>query len=85
MCLFFLVSYEYDGVVVGGTSYSFQYGGGVDGRGNFRPPLFSPGFQLLSPQSYTFSSSLTACDGVVYKPKKFKGETGTTSTLRLGS
>ena len=46
--------------------------GGVNGRENLCPPLFSPGFQLVSPQSHPFSSSLTDCDRVVYNPKNFK-------------
>ena len=45
----------------------------MDGRGNFRPPLFSPVFQLVSPQLHPFTSSLTAFDGIVYSHKKFKG------------
>ena len=44
----------------------------MDGRETFCLPLFSPGFQLVSPQSHPFSLSLAACDRVGYRPKKFK-------------
>ena len=49
-----------------------RWGRGVWAR-KLSPPLFSPGFKLISPQSHPYFSYLTACDGVVYRHKKFKG------------
>ena len=50
-----------------------SWGAGLMDEESFPPPLFSPGFQLVSPQSHTFYSSLTACDSGVIRPKNFKG------------
>ena len=47
--------------------------GGLNGGKNLCLPLFSPRLQLVSPQSHLFFLSLTDCDGVAHRPKKFKG------------
>ena len=72
----FILSLSHMGMTVmllGRQVIDSKLGGGVNGRGKFFPPLFSPGFQLVSPQSHTFYSSLTACDSGVIRPKNFKG------------
>ena len=60
-------------LLLGGQEIDFKMGAGWICKFFFTPPLFSPGFQLVSPQSHPFTSSLTDCDGVVYRPKKLKG------------
>ena len=47
----------------------------MDGQGNFRPPpLFFPGFPLVSPQSHQFTLSLTACAVLCIDPISSRGE-----------
>ena len=71
MYIFSLVSYGFGGVVVWGGNKLIQIWGQGEWAKKCLPPLFSPGFPLVSPQSHPFTSSLTGCDGVVYRPKKF--------------
>ena len=60
-------------LLLGGQVIDSKMGAGWMGEESFAPPLFYPGFQLVYPQSNLFSLSFTACDRVIYRPKKFKG------------
>ena len=68
----FILTLSYMGMLLllfgGQEVYSKMGAGRVNGRGNVCLSVFSPGFQLVSPQSHPFSLSFTACGGIVYRP-----------------
>ena len=71
----FIISLYHMGIAVlllGGEVIDYKIGAGWTGK-KFYHALFFPGFRLVSPQSHPFTSFLLAYDGMVYKPKKFKG------------